>query len=128
MLISSLTLVNQNRPHRGLLEGRSNCCNDTVCKNKLEDPKTKMKYKSSTTLRLTHSILPHGKSTTLLRPLVRNAIRDSGIQRLNLTNAQYETEANNELRKAVKDYDINNPQGAQPKTFFLKDCSVISLK
>lgn len=88
-------------------------------KKMLEDPKTKNEIQIIYNAKANpFNPAAWQKVYDTFAPLVRNAIRDSGIQRLNLTNAQYETEANNELRKAVKDYDINNPQGAQPKTFF----------
>lgn len=53
----------------------------------------------------------------IFAPLVRSAIRNSGIQKLNLTNLQYETEANNALKKLVMEYDVNNNAGARPATF-----------
>lgn len=50
-------------------------------------------------------------------PLVRSAVRNSGVKKLNLTNEQFESEANDILKKAVMEYDINNIKGARPVTF-----------
>lgn len=48
---------------------------------------------------------------------VQTSIMNSGSTKFNLTREQLESELNAKLKEAVMDYDINNPQGANPTTF-----------
>lgn len=54
----------------------------------------------------------------LFNPIVRTAIRTSGVLKLNLSNIQVENQANQILRDAIRDYNINNAAGAKPASFF----------
>lgn len=53
----------------------------------------------------------------IFQSTMKAAIRSSSISKLHLSNDQIETKANEVVRKAVIDYDVNNPQGAKPATF-----------